>query len=325
MTEPTARKKIIFIPGKNPKPDPEIHRALLWRALLTGVTRVDAETVQALSASGDLVLIAWNFLYYQETKLTETDAPYIETLLRKDGPDAHDIEEALSCQNRRARLLYMLGDLFPVLIPFIPDPAVKSTIAETLCYFENRDGIGSRIRELLKAPLRRMFADGERVLIIGHSMGSIIAYDALWELWHEENNHGRVDLLITLGSPLGMRFVQKRLLGFREKNARRFPGNIRRWKNIAAQGDLTALDPTLRDDFRTMIRLGLTDTIEDVHEGVFGYFRDQDGLNVHRSYGYLVQPAVGATIADWWNGRQAPAQIIRPRGDEDEPLPVYRT
>ena len=286
------------------------------------MARVDARTAQALLTSGELILIAWNFTYYQETRLTETDAPYIETLLRKDGPDAHDIEEALSRQIRRARLLYMLGDLFPFLISLIPDPAVKSTINETLCYFENHDGIGSRIRELLKAPLRRIFADGEQVLVIGHSMGSIIAYDALSELWHEENNPGRVDLLLTVGSPLGMRFVQKRLIGSHEKNARRFPGNIRRWKNIATQGDLTALDPTLYDDFKAMMHLGLTDVIEDVHEGVFGYFRDQDGLNVHRSYGYLVQPIVGAAIADWWNGREAPAKIIRPLGDEDEPIPA---
>ncbi len=322
MTDPTVGKRIIFVPGKNPKPDPEIHRGFLWRALVEGVARADAQTARALSANGALTLIAWNFSYYRETRIT-TDAAFIEALLQRDGPDARDRGEALSYKVRRARLLYTLGDLFPFLISLIPDPAVKSTIDETLRYFENRDGIGSRVRELLKAPLRRMFADGERILLIGHSMGSIIAYDALWELWHEENNRGRVDLFLTLGSPLGMRFVQKRLVGFHEKNARRFPGNIRRWKNVATQGDLTALDPTLHDDFKPMIRLGLTQAIEDVREGVFGYFRDQEGLNVHRSYGYLVQPAVGAVIADWWNGKQeARAETTPARGDKDAPVPI---
>ena len=77
------------------------------------------------------------------------------------------------------------------------------------------------MRELLKAPLREMLARGERVLVIGHSMGSVIAYDSLWELTHIEKNPGRADLFLTIGSPLGMvRFTQQRLLGVHEKGAR---------------------------------------------------------------------------------------------------------
>jgi len=84
--------------------------------------------------------------------------------------------------------------------------------------------IGRRVREIVKAPLRELFGQGRRVLLIGHSMGSVIAYDALWELWHEEHNPGRIDLFLTIGSPLGMNFTQRRLLGRGESGARRYPG-----------------------------------------------------------------------------------------------------
>jgi hypothetical protein len=147
-----------------------------------------------------------------------------------------------------------------------------------------------------------MLADDDRILVIAHSMGSVIAYDALWELTHIEKNPGQVDLFLTLGSPLGMRFTQKRLRGARERGTLRYPHDLRHWINLAAQGDLTALDPTLRDDYQAMLELGLIQSITDMNGGIFNYFRNEQGLNVHRSYGYLVNPRVGEVIARWWKG-----------------------
>jgi len=37
-------KHIIFVPGKNPKPEAAQHRELLWRTLIEGVRRADAVT-----------------------------------------------------------------------------------------------------------------------------------------------------------------------------------------------------------------------------------------------------------------------------------------
>jgi hypothetical protein len=227
--------------------------------------------------------------------------PWIELLCRKTGPDVQDVRHALSWRHKPVRFLYTVADLFPALIPLLPNPAVKNTVRETERYFQNHDNIGSHVRELVKAPLREMFAVGDRVLLIGHSLGAVIAYDALWELTHVENNAGRVDLLLTLGGPLGMHFVQDRLLGFRN-HERRFPCNVRRWINIAAHGDLTALDPEIRNDFLPMLEQGCTESIEDWHRGVFNFFRNEQGLNEHRSYGYLVEQHVARTVCTWWQG-----------------------
>lgn len=297
-------RRILFVPGKNPKPLAAPHRAALWRCLVQGVGRADPAAARELAARPEvLTLVPWNSLYYGLSKSLDADLPWIEALLTRSGPTRDEVREALSWRRKTAWLLYTLADLFPFLISLLPDPAVKSTIGETARYFQNRDGIGDRVRELVKAPLRKWLAAGEHVLLIGHSMGSIIAYDSLWELTHEEQLPGKLDLFLTLGSPLGMRFVQARLLGQDRRGAERYPGNIRRWINIAAQGDLTALDNTLRDDFAPMPRLGLIESLTDVNGGIFNYFRNDQGLNVHRSYGYLVNPRVGEVIASWW--RQA--------------------
>lgn len=302
VTDATAKNKILFVPGKNPKPQPEAHRALLWRCLTRGVELVNPEAARSLAAHPDSFTLApWNAIYYGHIKEIEEDVPWIELLCRKTGPDAQDIRHALSWRHKPARLLYTLADLFPALIPLLPDPAVRSTVNETERYFRNHEGIGSHVRERVKVPLRQMFEAGDRVLLIGHSLGSVIAYDALWELTHVERHPGRVDLFLTVGSPLGMRFVQERLLGFRN-HERRFPGNVRRWVNIAAHGDLTALDPEIRNDFLPMLELGCTESIEDWHRGVFNYFRNEQGLNEHRSYGYLVEQHVARAVSAWWLG-----------------------
>jgi pimeloyl-ACP methyl ester carboxylesterase len=142
------------------------------------------------------------------------------------------------------------------------------------------------------------------VLLIGHSLGSVIAWDVLWQLSHDKPAPCRVDLFLTIGSPLGTRYVQRRLMGSREKGRRRYPVNIRRWINVTSVGDLMAVDPKLRSDFDEMIRLGLIEEIRDHPGPVYNFYRSDEGLNVHRSYGYLVNPVVGGIIAEWWRARE---------------------
>jgi pimeloyl-ACP methyl ester carboxylesterase len=310
VTDALRKNKIVFVPGKNPKPRPEAHQALLWRCLTRGLELVDPGTARAVAAHPEAFeLVSWNELFYRVVKDADEDEPWIEALCCKTAADAADVREALSWRNRRARLLYLIADHLRFLVPLLPDPAVKSTVRESARYFRNHDGIAGQVRELLKAPLRRMFANGDRVLLIGHSMGTIIAYDALWELSHIEHNPGRVDLFLTLGSPLGMHYVQNQLLGFRRRDDQRFPRNVRRWINIAAHGDLTALDPEIGQYFRGMVEQGDTEFVEDRYRGVFNYFRNPDGLNAHRSYGYLVQAHTARAIADWWQGGAAAGSL----------------
>jgi len=295
--------RILFIPGKNPKPPAAEHRAQLLRCLVHGVARADPEVARKIAAQPEgFMLVSWNALYYDVEKPLDPDRAWIDALLARTGPSEDEVREALSWRRKLGRITVSIADLLPFLIPLLPDPAVKSTIEETRRYFRNDGGIGGRVRERLKVPLREMLARGDRILLVGHSMGSVIAYDTLWELWHIEGRRERIDTFLSLGSPLGMRFTQRRLCGARERGARRYPGNIRQWLNIAAEGDLTALDPTIADDFAAMRTYGQVDKLVDIDSGIFNYFRNAQGLNVHRSYGYLVNPRVGEVIANWWRG-----------------------
>lgn len=273
---------------------------MLWRALLEGVRRSSSEAFKDLAEHPDnFKLIAWNYLYYQSRIDDSDQLPWLEALIKKQEPTKLDIREAKAWKRTLDKVLYSAIDQLPALVQVLPR-AARQTAEELDRYFENIDQIGSQVREQLKQELRPLLADNKKVILFGHSLGSVIAYDTLWALSHLEHLPGKIDLFLTIGSPLGMNYVQDRTLGNQYKGKNRYPENIRNWVNISAVGDVTSLDRSFTDDYKEMLEFELTESITDYSKDIYNYFRNQDGLNVHRSYGYLVNPVVGEVIANWW-------------------------
>lgn len=98
------------------------------------------------------------------------------------------------------------------------------------------------VRALAAAPL------GARHLVVGHSLGSVIAYDCLKNV----PNCPVVDGFVTLGSPLGLSEVQERLEpGYSREEG--FPTEKLQgdWRNLADRLDpVCGLDVALGGDFR---------------------------------------------------------------------------
>jgi hypothetical protein len=294
------KKQIIYVPGKNPKPEAAQHRDLLWRVLIEGVKRADRDIASSLRVCREQFhLVAWSYLYYHEYKDITNDIPWIDALINKHGPTEQDIQDAHSWNIWLSRFVLTLGDHIPLLIRFLP-VEVRGTANEISRYFDNTDNVAQKIRDLFKLTLRPMLENQDEVLVIGHSLGSVIAYDTLWELSRKDGVKGKVDLL-TLGSPMGMHYIQRRLQGMNDgRNKKSYPDLIRKWINLSAEGDVTALSRNFNECFHPMLDQGLVESIEDHCHGIYNYFRTDEGLNCHRSYGYLVNPAVGHIIADWW-------------------------
>jgi hypothetical protein len=69
-------KQIIYVPGKNPKPEAALHRELLWRTLVEGVRRADRAVAGSLQASyPQFHVVSWNYHYYHEYKDITSDIP----------------------------------------------------------------------------------------------------------------------------------------------------------------------------------------------------------------------------------------------------------
>ena len=92
--------------------------------------------------------------------------------------------------------------------------------------------------DIRREAMRRVedVVDDTRV-IIGHSLGSVVAYECLCA--HPE---WPVTTLVTLGSPLGIKnLIFDRLRPPPVDGFGVWPGGVRRWFNIADGGDIVAL------------------------------------------------------------------------------------
>ncbi|MBM4196291.1 MAG: hypothetical protein FJ197_04220 [Gammaproteobacteria bacterium] len=291
---------IIYVPGIKPKPPTADHHAALWRCLTAGVSRADADAGADLARHpAAFKLVSWAHVFYDTQRDISLDQAGIERLLALPGPEPRDRREARSLGRRMQRALYRLSDAFPPLFDLVSDPNMRATLRDIRRYFANERGVAVQVRKMVGDALLDAWRHERRVLLIGHSLGSVIAFDALWELSHLFAAPQKVDLFLSVGSPLGLRFVRSRLLGSGQSGERRFPTRIRRWKNIAAIGEMTTLDARFAGIWGEMRALGLVDEITDQLD-LMTWFRNPDGLNVHKCYGYLSHPACGAIVARWW-------------------------
>ena len=281
-----------------PKPPPAPHKRELLRTLVAALAWARPDAARFLRANPDsFTLVSWTHRFYGRYRDVALDIPGIDRILQQPEPSAEDLRDIDSAARRVGRLWHFVGDALPFFGRLIARPELRLTMAEVHRYFDDEEGIASEIRGLLKAVLRQAWRADERVLLIGHSLGSVIAYDTLWELSREQGPSPGIELFMTLGSPLATRFVRRSLRGADGDAAERYPANITRWANFAAKGEMTALRP-VAPYFSAMLELGLIESIED-HTELYNHFRGDIGLNVHKSYGYLMHRLVAERIGEW--------------------------
>ena len=134
------------------------------------------------------------------------------------------------------------------------------------------------IRSTLKTRVERAVLDGKRVLILAHSMGSMVAYDVCADL--SMAMASKVSL-VTLGSPLGSATVKL--------NHKTDALHVRSWDNFSDLRDPVCYDAFLADDYN-----GVTD-----HVVVNDYTCEKGQrtlANSHKSYGYLRCPEVAEVV-----------------------------
>lgn len=276
-----------------------MHRDALFRCLLAGVRRHDEQVALDIAANLHCFdLVSWTYDFYKEHRDIALDAAAIDAVIEQREATQQDIKEATSWQRRLARRVFSVADVMPFLIPHISNERLEVHLRDLRRYQRNRNDIAEHMRQMLKMPLRAAAEAGRPIMLIAHSMGSVIAWDSLWQMSHNDRDDVTVDLLVTMGSPLGQRYIQRRLLGGTEEGERRYIGGVTRWTNLSAVGDLTAVDPILANDFGPMLTHGLVESIDD--RLLMNYFRLNGDLNVHAEYGYFANDVTADVIVNWW-------------------------
>ena len=87
-------------------------------------------------------------------------------------------------------------------------------------------------------------------VIVGHSLGSVVAYEVLCQ-----NPDWRIEMFVTLGSPLGIRnLIFDRLHPAPVNELGVWPRCVRSWTNIADGGDVVAIEKQLARCFGERVR-----------------------------------------------------------------------
>lgn len=164
--------------------------------------------------------------------------------------------------------------------------------------------VRARVRDALCELLRR----GDKVMLMAHGSGCAVAYDVLWELSHDERYKeefatSKIEVFVTLGSPISDDAVRRRLLGAGRQSTERFPTNIITWENVSAEDDYFCHDKTVADDLKAMMREHVISTINDYR--VYNHAMRYGKSNPHCSLGYFIHPRVAKIIVDWMDAPDA--------------------
>jgi hypothetical protein len=145
------------------------------------------------------------------------------------------------------------------------------------------------IRRTAQQRVLKLIGPETRVLI-GHSLGSVVAYETVRSPdWPEDQ---ALPLLLTLGSPLGIpTLVYDRL----RPQPPGFPPRVRRWVNVAAPDDLVAALPDLTPWFFT----GMPDG-----SAFEGALQVGNGSDPHNPLFYLGKKPVGQAVGQVFAGKR---------------------
>jgi hypothetical protein len=138
---------------------------------------------------------------------------------------------------------------------FVRHAIIKKAAMEAYYYlfdkeYKRADGVTFQVRRDLRKKLTDTLAaasaKADKVILVSHSMGTIIAYDVLRNC----PDCVQVDTLITLGSPLGVREVQDELIAVDARQID-FPAEkLGNWINIYDPLDpVCGADPRFANDF----------------------------------------------------------------------------
>jgi pimeloyl-ACP methyl ester carboxylesterase len=124
---------------------------------------------------------------------------------------------------------------------------------------------------------------GETRVLIAHSLGSVVAYEAL------ARDSKQVEVFITCGSPLGLpKLVFDQLQPGPSGGRLPWPGNVRRWINLAQPKDVVAMTKRLAP---MVSRGSVGQAVEDF------LVPDPSGLfRAHNADHYLDRPEISSAL-----------------------------
>jgi hypothetical protein len=181
-------------------------------------------------------------------------------------------------------------------------PLVARMAKDVSEYWYGKGNFAESIRTRVRARICEALDQEEKILLLSHGTGTIVAYDVLWQLSHDDRfkekyADQKIDTWVTLGSPLGDSLVRRKLMGASEKGRHKYPSNVVTWHNLSAEDDYLCHDNSLADDFRTMLKQRLVSSIRDYK--IYNMAVRYGKSNPHSSIGYYIHPRMARIMIEW--------------------------
>lgn len=177
-----------------------------------------------------------------------------------------------------------------VNVEYLFDWIASRTFKDLHIYYRKRVKVDKKSEESAKKIIRERLKEvllshnGEEILLIAHSMGSIVAYDVLTFMVPEINIHS----FVTIGSPLGLPMIKREIfkefeMDYTQQTKLPTPENIAKaWYNLADLEDNVAINYNLEDDYSAnSMGVAPNDIL------VKNDYEYAGKKNPHKSFGYL--------------------------------------
>ncbi|MCU4415134.1 alpha/beta hydrolase [Acinetobacter sp. WU_MDCI_Axc73] len=172
-------------------------------------------------------------------------------------------EEAFLIKDKTLREFMILLDHFPKL----NESLIHEFLVEMYCYLSN-----TKFMQDVHLRILKKIKKDEELIVIGHSLGSVIAYNLLQQIQYPV----KIKRFITLASPLAFRIIQEKITHpiSRPKNLQ---GD---WFNFYSKDDFLSAFPLRATPFNftpPIINQEISTTVDHPHE-IAGYLRHPDVL-----------------------------------------------
>ena len=312
FTSGTSGRSLVIVHGRDFKPTGKELLELIDTALAAGVQRDHPKVLP------DYHNLTKELAYYGDLSnvvLASKGGKYDEPL---DVGDRRNAFHLLQQIDKRKKFSVQRYDNLPgksaiaefaadIATPVFGAVGLASTLIGKMAkdlgeYWNAKSDFATEVRQRVRDALCAALDRDEKVMLVSHGTGCIVAYDVLWQLSHdpqfsEQYSDKKIDVWLTLGAPLGDSVIAKRLLGVKDKSGNRHPKNIVSWHNVSAEDDYCCHDNTLANDFKAMLKDRQVSCIRDYQ--IYNLAIRYGKSNPHSSVGYYIHPRVSQLIVDW--------------------------
>jgi len=298
-------KVIIGIHGLGNKPSKRLLKRWWKRSMKEGLKTNNYNT-----ALPKFELVYWADVIHGKTKrisekdessprfLREKYTKGSENFISENNTTRKKIVDFVSTQMKRV----LLNNDLTLNYSFISDVIVRRFFKDLEIYYKedctDKNENLCKVRDIIRDRLKRVLEKhkDDQIMLVSHSMGTIIAFDVLS---YQEFNIP-IHTFVTAGSPLGFPVVMSKIVGEQKQRLSNEttmltpPTISKNWYNFSDILDKVALNYKLANDF-SKNKHGVI----PVDFLVVNSFEINGKRNPHKSYGYLRTPEFSKVLNDF--------------------------